>query len=82
MTEAEATTYFGNPFRMTKALGLKPNARFSWKDGIPALQQIRIEALTNGALRADDWCWEPAEPRFTKAEHREIRKTAPEWVPK
>lgn len=73
MKYQEAVDYYGNAFRLTNVLGLVPSTRFSWKDGvIPALQQIKLEALTNGELRADDWCWEPAPPRFTKAQHREI----------
>lgn len=58
---------------MTQALGLRPNATFSWKNGeIPELQQIRMEAISGGVLRADDSCWAPAAPRYTKEEHREI----------
>lgn len=65
MTALEAIAHFGNSHQLTTALGLKPNSVFSWKDGeIPPLHQIRLEALTEGVLRADDAAWAPAQPRF------------------
>jgi hypothetical protein len=71
MTALEAIAYYGSSYRMTEALGLKPNATFSWKGGdIPPVQQMRLEAMTGGVLRADDAAWHPAPPRYTMAEHK------------
>lgn len=41
--------------------------------GIPYLQQIRLEALSHGELRADEEAWRPAEPRFSEEQYRDGR---------
>ena len=66
MTKSEALAYFeNNVSALTRALGLRQNAVYSWEgDTMPPIQQIRLEAITNGALRADNDAWSPADPRY------------------
>lgn len=67
MTKTEALAYYDNNVSaLTRALGLRQNAVYSWEgDTMPPIQQIRLEAITNGALRADDDAWRPADPRYS-----------------
>lgn len=67
MTKTEALAYYDNNVSaLTRALGLRQNAVYSWEgDTMPPIQQIRLEAITNGALRADDDAWNPADPRYS-----------------
>ena len=55
MTFSELKSHFGSIEKTRVALGYKSRqAIYRWgKDGIPEPQQFRIEALTEGALRAD-----------------------------
>lgn len=66
MTKTEALAYYDNNVSaLTRALGLRQNAVYSWEgDTMPPIQQIRLEAITNGALRADNDAWSPADPRY------------------
>lgn len=66
MKKSEALAYYGgNVSALTRVLGLKQNAVYSWEgDTMPPIQQIRLEAITNGALRADNDAWSPADPRY------------------
>jgi hypothetical protein len=68
MTKSQAIAHFkNNVSALARALGLKQNGIYSWEgDSMPPIQQIRLEALTDGKLRADDAAWAPAEPRFPK----------------
>lgn len=66
MTKTEALAYYDNNVSaLTRALGLRQNAVYSWEgDTMPPIQQIRLEAITSGALRADNDAWSPADPRY------------------
>ena len=66
MTKTQAIAYYNNNVSaLTRALGLRQNAVYSWEgDTMPPIQQIRLEAITNGALRADNGAWSPADPRY------------------
>lgn len=66
MTKTEALAYYDNNVSaLTRVLGLRQNAVYSWEgDTMPPIQQIRLEAITNGALRADNDAWSPADPRY------------------
>lgn len=71
MTFDEAVSYYGTSMAMTNALGLRPNVTFSWLDRIiPPIHQLRLEAMTDGDLRADDSAWEPAPPRYPKRKRK------------
>ena len=72
MKTSDALDYFkGNVSALTRFLGLKQNAFYSWRGNtLPPIQQIRLEALTKGELRADDDAWHPAPPRFPKPKGR------------
>jgi len=51
---------------LAKALDMRENTVSEWKGtGIPHHQQVKLEAITGGELRADDDAWKPAEPRFS-----------------
>lgn len=51
---------------IAKALDMRENTVSEWKTlGIPYPQQVKLESITGGELRADDEAWSPAEPRFT-----------------
>jgi len=68
MTKTQALAHFNNNVSaLTRALGLKQNALYSWEgDSMPPIQQIRLEAITNGVLRADNEAWSPADPRYSQ----------------
>lgn len=45
--------YFGNQLKTAKALNLSRGYVSQWGDVIPEMQALRIEKLTNGALKYD-----------------------------
>jgi hypothetical protein len=47
----DAIGYFGSRNKIAKALGVTRQAITRWRDGIPALQQYRIEEMTKGKLK-------------------------------
>jgi hypothetical protein len=55
MTIEEAYNYFGSGWQICKTLALKPQNWTNWKNQgyIPELQQIRLQLLTEGELKAD-----------------------------
>lgn len=55
MTFDEAVAHFGSSWRMCIKLGIRGQNGAHWKrnNRIPVLQQMRIEAMTDGALKAD-----------------------------
>jgi len=77
MTKTQALAHFkNNVSALTRALGLKQNALYSWEgDSMPPIQQIRLEAITNGVLRADNEAWSPADPRYTNYRFKDGRHT-------
>jgi len=73
MTKTQALNYFaGNVSALTRALGLKQNAFYSW-DGetLPAHLQMKLERLTNYELLADEGAWSPAVATFSD-EHKSL----------
>lgn len=67
MKKAEALTFFKTRRALARALGLIDNAINTWKgENIPPVHQIKLEALTAGALRADDEAWHPVPPRYSE----------------
>ena len=66
MNMDEALTKYDTVRAVAKALNMRENTVSEWKVlGIPFPQQIKLESITGGELRADDAAWHPAEPRFT-----------------
>lgn len=55
MTIEEGIAYFGSGYRMCKELGLTPQCLTNWRrvGYIPMYQQLRLEKMTKGQLRAD-----------------------------
>lgn len=65
MTMDEALTKYLTVRALARALSMRENTVSEWKSlGIPHPQQIKLESITGGELRADDEAWSPAEPRF------------------
>lgn len=55
MTYQELIAYFGSQSKAAKAIGINQSSVSLWKAvGIPALRQLHIEKVTNGALKADE----------------------------
>ena len=52
--EAVRHPRFGTQVRLAQALGITQPTVASWGGRPPALHQLRIEAMTNGDLRADE----------------------------
>ena len=57
MTIEEAVMTFGSGRRVCLALGISDRNYTKWKNRgwIPHVQQLRLEKLTNGALKADEF---------------------------
>ncbi len=56
MTVSEVINFFGNAAKAARALGLNNNTVRMWKyrrQGVPILQQYKIEKITNGKLKID-----------------------------
>lgn len=60
MTKQEAISYFGTQAKLGAALGIGQPSVALW-DRVPDLQQIRLEKITKGRLKADPSCWGPAK---------------------
>lgn len=52
MNKKDAIEHFGSQQALADALGIKQPSVAAWKN-IPAIRQIQLEAITEGALRAD-----------------------------
>ena len=51
----EILEYFGGPYKLSKALKVKPPAVSQWfHNGIPAARAVQIEVLTGGKFKAVD----------------------------
>lgn len=46
-------THFGTHAAIANALGIKAPSVYGWGVKVPALRQIQLEHITNGALKAD-----------------------------
>lgn len=65
MNMDQALTKYLTVRAVAKALNMRENTVSEWKTlGIPHPQQVKLESITGGELRADDEAWSPAEPRF------------------
>ena len=53
----QAIQYFGTAYKLCKALNIKCQNVTNWKKKgrITYLQQVRLEQLTHGYLKAEDW---------------------------
>lgn len=52
MTKEEAIEHFGGVSALADALSINRQAVYQWTD-VPDKQQLRLEKITNGALKAD-----------------------------
>lgn len=57
MTKEQVLALYGTQQKVAAALGITQGAVSFWGETIPPLQQIRLERLTVGALKADPECW-------------------------
>lgn len=44
--------YGGSRSALAQALGIEPESTYSWGTYVPGLRQLQLEALTDGALKA------------------------------
>ena len=66
MNMDQALTKYLTVRAIARALNMRENTVSEWKTlGIPHPQQVKLESITGGELRADDEAWSPAEPRFS-----------------
>lgn len=55
METKEALEYYGGDARaLADALGIWHSAIYQWGEHPPALRQLQLERITNGALKAED----------------------------
>lgn len=74
MNMDQALTKYRTVRAVAKALDVRENTASEWKHtGIPHHQQLKLEAITGGELRADDEAWSPADPRFSEEQFRDGR---------
>lgn len=60
MTTDEARKHFGTQEKLAAALGIAQPTVSGWGVYPPALRQIQLERITDGALRAESACYEPS----------------------
>jgi DNA-binding transcriptional regulator YdaS (Cro superfamily) len=53
MKKSDAINYFGNQSLLADALNIRPPAVSQWPDLVPEKQALKLEKLTNGALKYD-----------------------------
>lgn len=53
MRTQDAIDHFGSRSALARALGINAASTYSWRDEVPPLRQLQLEALTDGKLRAD-----------------------------
>jgi transcriptional repressor of cell division inhibition gene dicB len=56
MTKEQAIQFFGTQMLLAKALGMSQGSVSLWGEYPPELRQLQIEALTDGALKAESDC--------------------------
>ena len=56
MTKTQAVEHFRTQVLLAQALGLSQGSISLWGDSPPLLRQLQLEALTDGALKADGEC--------------------------
>lgn len=54
MTKNDAIKHFGSVAGLAQALRISTQAVYDWGDKVPELRQLRLEKITNGALKADE----------------------------
>lgn len=54
MYKKEVIEYFGSKTKTAKALGITHSAVCYWKEIIPELSAIKLEKITNRALKYDE----------------------------
>lgn len=69
MTKSEALKHFGgSQSALARALNITQPSVFEWPEEIPALRQIQLERVTDGALKADPACYAPSKPNDQESE--------------
>lgn len=53
MRTQDAIDHYGSRRALADALKIRPESTYSWGEEVPALRQLQLERLTEGALRAD-----------------------------
>ena len=56
MKTAQAIAHYGSTYAVAAALGIKQPSVMGWGECPPPLRQLQIEALTQGALKAEPDC--------------------------
>ncbi|MBR3425116.1 MAG: hypothetical protein IKG79_03615 [Neisseriaceae bacterium] len=54
MYKQEVIAYFGNQITIARKLGLTHTAIIRWKEIIPEIHAIKLERMTDGALKYDE----------------------------
>ena len=74
MNMTDALSKYRTVRAVARVLDVRENTVSEWKTlGIPYPQQIKLESITGGELRADDEAWSPAEPRFKSEKYNNGR---------
>jgi len=60
MRTEDAIAHYRTVKALSDALGIWPTKPYDWGEYPPPLQQLRLEKLTSGALRAEAWAWRNA----------------------
>ncbi len=53
MRKSDAITHFGNQSKLASTLGIAPASVSQWGEIIPEKQALRLERITDGALKYD-----------------------------
>jgi hypothetical protein len=67
MTKDQAVKHFGTQQALAAALGMSQGSVSLWKEYPPAIRQIQLEAITDGALKAEPGCALPVVKTSTAA---------------
>lgn len=59
MRTQDAVDHFGSQKAVAEALGIKQPSVAEWGEYPPDLRQIQLQAVTNGALKAEPECLQP-----------------------
>lgn len=65
MLTKDAIAYFGSQAKLARALGIKQQSVADWRDEVPDVQQLKLERITGGALKADPSILDAPAPRPT-----------------
>ena len=57
----------GTQAALAEKLGMTQGSVALWGEFPPAIRQIQIERLTDGALKAEPWAWEAKTPKEAAA---------------